>query len=346
MSDQDLDAEPQPQVRMRDVARALGVSVSTVSRALSQPELVSVETLERVGAMAARMRFRPNLAARDLRTRSTRSLLVVVPSFSPLFLEIFRGAEREAVRRGYSVLMAHSGSDAAREHVFLDQVLSQRADGILLVTSADPARLAERQPSLPIMVTAVDTIGGLAAPNVRIDNVAAARTATAHLVALGHRRIAHIGGPPDRLMARDRAQGFAEAIAAAGLEPAHCPTLTGEMTLEAGEARMARLLTRYPRPTAVLAASDELAVGALQAIKRDGLTIGADVSVIGFDDLRIGMLYDPPLTTMAFDKVALGERAIAALVARIEGRAEGEPAIITLPTQLLERGSCGPPTGA
>lgn len=341
MSGSERDVEAQPSVRMRDVARALGVSVSTVSRALSQPDMVSVETLERVGEMAARMRYRPNLAARDLRTRTTRTLLVIIPSFSPLFLEIFRGAEREAVRQGYSVLMAHSGGDADREHVFLDQVLSQRADGIVLVTTADPARLAERQPSLPIMVTAVDTISGIGAPNMRIDNVAAARAAVEHLIGLGHRRIAHIGGPTDSLMARDRAQGFADAIAAGGLEPAHCPILTGAVTLATGEALMARLLTRYPRPTAVLAANDELAVGALQAVKRDGLRIGADISVIGFDDLRFGMLYDPPVTTVAFDKVELGRLAMAALIARIEGRSDVVDE--TLPTRLVVRCTCAAP---
>lgn len=341
MSDSDPPADLEPQVRMRDVARALGVSVSTVSRALSQPQLVSVETLDRVGEMTSRMKYRPNLAARDLRTRATRALLVAVPSFSPLFLEIFRGAEQEAVKQGYSVLMAHTGSNADREHVFLNQVLSQQADGIVLVTTVDAGRLAERRTSLPVMVTALDSVADIGAPNMRIDNVAGAAVAVRHLIDLGHRRIAHIGGPPDQSMARARAAGFAQAIAAAGLEPAHCPCVTGEFTLAAGEALMARLLTRYPRPTAVFAANDELAIGALQAIKRDNLRIGEDLSVIGFDDLRIGMLYDPPLTTVGFDKVELGRLAIRALVASIEGRpAEVD---ITLPTSLEIRGTTGRP---
>ena len=331
-------------VRMRDVAWALGVSVSTVSRALSQPQLVSQETLDRVNAMAAQMRFRPNLAARDLRTRSTRSLLVAVPSFSPLFLEIFRGAEQEAAANGYGVLMAHTGSDANREHVFLDQVLSQRADGLVLVTTMDPERLASRGKSFPAMVAALDSAGAIGVPCVQIDNVAGAVAAVAHLVALGHRRIAHIGGPPEQSLARERAQGFAQAIAAAGLEPAHCPRLTGEFSLASGEALMARLLTRYPRPTAVFAANDEIAVGALQAIKRDGLAIGQDVSVIGYDDLRIGLLYDPPLTTVGFDKVQLGRLAIAALIASLDGRSQVADTI--LPTALEIRGTTGPPVEA
>ncbi len=344
VADSDFAPEERAEVQMRDVARALGVSVSTVSRALSQPELVSVETLDRVRQMTAQMKYRPNLAARELRTRATHVLLVAVPSFSPLFLEVFRGAEQEAVAQGYSVLMAHTGSNADREHVFLDQVLSRRADGIALLTTVDPARLASRRPSLPIMVTAFDSIGGTDVPNIGIDNVAGAEAAVRHLIGLGHRRIAHIGGPPGMAMAADRAQGFARAIAAAGLEPAHCPVLCGDFSLPTGEALMARLLTRYPRPTAVFAANDEIAVGALQAIKRDGLVIGQDVSVIGFDDLRIGMLYDPPLTTIGFDKVALGRQAIAALIARIEGR--GDAAAATLPIVLAVRGTTGPPAEA
>lgn len=337
------DANPIGLVRLRDVARALGVSVSTVSRALSQPHLVSQETLERVNAMATRMRYRPNLAARDLRTRSTRSLLVAVPSFSPLFLEIFRGAELEAAAHGYGVLMAHTGSDATREHMFLDQVLSQRADGLVLVTTMDPARLADRRKSFPAMVTALDSGGVAGVPCRQIDNEAGAAAAVAHLVALGHRRIAHIGGPPEQSLARARARGFADAVAAAGLVAAHCPCLAGEFSLASGEALMTRLLTRYPRPTAVFAANDEMAVGAMQAIKRDGLRIGQDISVIGFDDLRIGLLYDPPLTTMGFDKVQLGRLAIAALIAGLNGRAAVADA--SLPVTLEVRATTGPPAG-
>lgn len=341
MADGNRDRDQDGLVLMRDVARALGVSVSTVSRALSQPHLVSEETLERVGAMAAQMRYRPNLAARDLRTRATRALLVAVPSFSPLFLEIFRGAEHAAVQQGYSVLMAHTGSSADREHVFLDQVLSQRADGLVLVTTMDPQRLADRHKSFPAMVMALDNIAGIGVPNMRIDNVAGAAAAVQHLIDLGHRRIAHIGGPAGQSLARERAQGFAEAIAAAGLNQSHCPQIAGEFSLAAGEAAMARLLTRYPRPTAVFAANDEIAVGALQAIKRDNLRIGQDVSVIGFDDLRIGMFSDPPLTTVGFDKLQLGRLAIAALVAKIEGQANSPD--ITLPTSLEIRGTTGRP---
>lgn len=328
-------------VRMRDVARALGVSVSTVSRALSQPHLVSEDTLERVNAMAAHMRYRPNLAARDLRTRATRSLLVAVPSFSPLFLEIFRGAQLAAAEHGYDVLMAHTGSDADREHMFLDQVLSQRADGLVLVTTMDAQRLASRRKSFPALVTALDNAASIGVPRMQIDNVAGAAAAVRHLIALGHRRIAHIGGPPEQSLARERAQGFAEAIAEAGLDPAHCPRLTGDFTPGSGEALMARLLTRYPRPTAVFAANDEIAVGALQAIKRDNLRIGHDVSVIGFDDLRIGMLYDPSLTTVGFDKIRLGRLAVSALIATIDGGANVTDT--SLPTSLEIRSTTGPP---
>jgi LacI family repressor for deo operon, udp, cdd, tsx, nupC, and nupG len=341
--DNDTAMADRPQVQMRDVARALGVSVSTVSRALSQPELVSVETLDRVREMTARMKYRPNLAARELRTRATHVLFVVVPSFSPLFLEVFRGAEQEASQRGYTALMAHSGHNADREHVFLDQVLSRRADGIALLTTVDQDRLRSRSPSLPIMVTALAGAMGSGVPNIGIDNEAGARAAVQHLIDLGHRRIAHIAGPPDMALTQERARGFAEAVAAAGLEPAHCPVVAGDFAVASGEALMARLLTRYPRPTAVFAANDEIAVGALQAIKRDGLAIGHDVSVVGFDDLRIGMLYDPPLTTMGFDKVALGRRTIAALIDRIETGAD-VPAV-TLPTLLARRATAGSPAG-
>ena len=335
---------PTGRVKMRDIARSLDLSISTVSRALSQPHLLSLETVERVREEMARLNYRVNLTARDLRTQATRTVLVVVPSFSPFFLEIFRGAEAAALARGYTALLAYTDRDPEQEQRFIDQVLSQRADGLVLLTSGDPARLNART-TLPPIVAALDTIDDLDLPTVRIDNVAAAVTATEHLVALGHRVIAHVGGPAGDPLARHRAEGFATAIAAAGLDPAQCPVLSGDFTVPSGEAAMAQLLTRYPRPTAVFAANDEIAIGALQAAQREGLNVPADISIVGIDDQRIGSLNEPPLTTVAVPKAELGSVAMGQLLDMLEGEPLPEK-VIVLPTALLVRRTTAGPAVA
>ena len=324
-------------VTMRDIARELQVSVSTVSRAMSQPHLLADETVARVRAASEQMRYRLNLTARDLRRQQTRTLLVMVPSFSPFFLEIFRGAELEALERDYTALMAFTDRDADQENRILDEVLRNCADGVVLLTSADPDRL-RRRPFSPPIVAAMDEIEALDLPTVQIDNVSGAAEATRHLIGLGHRRIAHVSGPPRQAMALHRVEGFRQAVAEAGLAEADCLVTPGDFTVVSGEQAMARLLTRYPRPTAIFAANDEMAVGVLQAARRDGLAVPEALSVIGFDDQRIGSLHDPPLTTIAVPKVELGRAAMSLLLDRLEGR-ELRARVTVLPTALLVRGT-------
>ncbi len=206
--------------------------------------------------------------------------------------------------------MAYTARDPHREEMFLDQALSQRADGVILVTSADACVLGARKRALPPMVAALEGIEGLNLPMVRVDNVSAAMDATDYLISLGHRRIAHISGPESMSMAEHRAEGFLKAIARGGLNPADCPRVAGDFTLASGEAAMSRLLTRPPCPTAVFAANDEMAVGAVQVLKKAGLRVGVDVSVIGFDDQRIASLYAPALTTIRVPTAELGYEGV------------------------------------
>lgn len=329
-------------VRMKDVARDLGMSVATVSRALSNPDMVVAAKRERIEEAIARLNYRPNLIARTLRRRESRTALIVFPDLSPFFLDVFLGAERAAGELGYTALMGHCGRDPRREQLFLDQALSGRADGVILVTSSDNTLLAGRS-AFPPLVAMMERIDGCDFPTVRVDNHDGARVATKHLIGLGHRRIAHIAGPA-MAMARHRTAGFRSAIEEAGLDPRHCYVIAGEFSIRSGEAAMERLLTRHPRPTAVFAANDEMAVGALQAIKRAGLRIGVDISVIGFDDQRMAQLYEPKLTTVHVPMEELGYRAMRLLRRTIGGMEESEDVI--LPTRLVIRETTGAPHDA
>jgi LacI family repressor for deo operon, udp, cdd, tsx, nupC, and nupG len=326
-------------VRMKDLADYLGLSIATVSRAINHPDRVAEDKRRLIEDAIARLNYRPNLAARTLRRRESRTLLIIFPDLSPFFLDVFRGAEKAASELGYTAMMGHCNRKGERERMFLNQALSGRADGIVLVTSSNDAQLANMA-NLPPLVMMMEPGPGRSFPTVAIDHRAAAIEATRHLVALGHRRIAHICGAPSQ-MATDRADGFRAAIAEAGLDERHCYAVPGDFTIGGGEAAMERLLTRHPRPTAVFAANDEMAVGAMQAIKRAGLTVGADVSVVGFDDQRIATLYQPRLTTVHVPMAELGYRAVELLCKVI--RQEDDCADITLETSLVVRGSTGAP---
>jgi LacI family repressor for deo operon, udp, cdd, tsx, nupC, and nupG len=330
-----------PQATIQDVATELGLSVATVSRALTKPELLKPETRNRVLEVVERLNYRPNLIARGLRTQKTKLIFVVVPRLSPFFLDVLRGAQGAAEAQGFSVLMGHTERSGDQESAFIDQVLSQRADGIILVTSSDTERLAARQGRLPPMVAALDGVDGHDLPTVRVDNEAAADEATTYLINLGHRRIAHIGGPAGMNMADRRRIGFERAMRRAGLNPDTYGVECGDFSLDFGEQATARFLAAPTPPTAIFAANDEMAVGALLAIRRAGLKAGRDVSVVGFDDQRIASLYEPSITTVHVPTAELGRQAMLLMAKILAG--ETTEREIVLPTHVVERRTTGRP---
>lgn len=338
MSPRKTGPQSQP-VTLKEVAGHLGMSPATISRALARPELLRAETRARVLEAVDQMGYQPNLIARNLRLQETRLLFVVVPTLSPFFLEVFRGVERGARESGYAVLMGHTERDAEREQLFLDQVASQRADGVILVTSSDSEALLARNKRMPPVIAALEGVDGLHVPTVRVDHRKAAMDATNHLLALGHRRVAHIAGPDRQTIAAHRREGFQAAMIQAGLDPAAYPCPSGDYSVALGETAMETLLTCNPPPTAVFAGNDEIAIGAIRTLKRVGLQVGRDVSVIGFDDQRIATLYEPPLTTIKVPTEELGYRSALLLVDLLRGNAEETD--LVLPTSLVIRATTG-----
>lgn len=322
---------------IKDVANAVGLSIATVSRALSNPSMLNAATLERVSRAIDELGYRPNLTARNLKTNETRLTMVVVPSLSPFFLEFFHGAEQAARERGYSVLVGHTDRDPDRERGFIDQVNSRRADGMVLVSSMDMATLSAGSHRLPPIVIALDIAPDTDLPNVRVDHAAAAAEATKHLLSLGHRRIAHIAGAAASPMTMHRLEGFQRALAAYGVpyDPQLC--VQGAFTVESGEQAMEALLARTAAPTAVFAANDEMAIGAIRALRRAGLKVPQDVSVIGFDDQLIAALYEPPLSTVRIPTFEIGYLAMTKLIRMMAGERIEDSTV--LPCQLVIRHS-------
>ncbi len=332
--------------KIKDIAERAGVSVATVSRALSGSSLVTDETRKRINALARELNYRPNVSARNLRTRRSMSVLLVVRDVgNPFYLEILKGVEATAREAGYAVLMGNTENDPDREVEYFNMLRDGHADGMILMTG----KLPPPQPGesadlshLPVVI-ALEMIEGSGFPHVQIDNAAAARAAVEHLIALGHRHIAHIAGPLPEVMALNRRDGYRAAMKAAGLEIPEGYEVRGDYLLESGEARVADLFALSEPPTAIFAANDEMAYGAIHALRRLGRDVPGDVSVVGFDDLYLSKAFYPPLTTVSQPRAEIGRTAMSQLLNILsEGYVAAEPAIV-LPTTLNIRGSTAPP---
>ena len=326
---------------IKDVAKELGMSVATVSRALSQPHLLRQDTRERVLSVVERLGYRPNLLARSLRRGETRSILLVAPKLSLFFLEVFAGAEEAARAAGFAVLLGNSDGDPEREEAYFDQVSSGRADGIILLTGIAPSAYARGKRPLPALVTVLERLQGHDAPVVRVDHRLGAAEATRHLIDLGHRRIAHICVSRNAASTAHRIAGYRDALTAAGISYQEELVQPGDFTMDSGVTAMASLLALENPPTAVFAGNDEMAFGAMTAIHKHGLSVPQDISMVGFDDQKTAAFYIPALTTVNIPRHALGRRAAQELIDRFGGRESADE--IVLPTKLVVRESTAEP---
>jgi LacI family repressor for deo operon, udp, cdd, tsx, nupC, and nupG len=320
---------------IRDMSAALGLSVATISRVLARPEMVRPETRERVLKAVKEMGYRPNALAQALARNETRLVFFVIPVLSPFFLEVMDGVEMAAQEEGYSVVLANARRDPQRTKLFYDQVVAQRADGILLTTGHLPDALALPSATWPPTVVVAEPLNDPRAIMVCIDHAEAVATAVAHLVKLGHKRIAHITGPSRALSVRERRRGFNQAMADAGLRVPPEWVVEGLFDPESGEAAIAQLCKGRMKPTAVFADNDELAVGAIRGAHRHGLKVPEDLSVIGLDNQRFLEVFEPGLTTIDIPRFEMGYQAMKRLVRCMAG--EKNVGGLRLRTELIVR---------
>jgi LacI family repressor for deo operon, udp, cdd, tsx, nupC, and nupG len=330
---------------IRKVAELAGVSTATVSRALARPEKVKPETREKVLAAVAAIGFVPNDQARAFRRRASNTVILLVRDISnPFYLDVYKGVEGAAFAAGYKVLMGDARDDDRRIAHYVEAVRERHADGVILMVGRLPESLLSDPRRLPPMVIALEGIPGLTLPMVRVDNIRAARSAITHLLELRHRRIAHITGPLREVIAKDRQEGYRQTLAAAGepIDPAL--VIEGDFGLAAGREAVRRLLKAETEFTALFAASDQMAVGAMGALRAHGLDVPSDVSVVGFDDILVAEVIDPPLTTVHQPRREIGRAALELLIAQIAGEIpwQGPPPLRSFPTRLVIRGSTAP----
>lgn len=331
-------------VSIRDVAERAGVSVGTVSNVLNRPARVSEGVVERVHAAIRELGYVRNDAARQLRAgRSSSVGLVVLDGRNPFFSDIARGAEDEAAEHGVSVLLGDSDENPAREAAYLDLFEEQRARGVLVSPLGDITERLERLRAHGTPVVLVDRHADGALSSVSVDDVAGGRTATAHLLGLGRRRVAFVAGPLGIRQVADRLAGAREAVA--GVPGAAIEVLEGTaLSVLEGRRMGEQLVARPPaeRPDAVFAANDLLAVGLLQAlVMRGAVRVPEDVAIVGFDDIDFSSATVVPLSSIRQPSRLIGQTALRILLEEADDP-ELAPRQVVFQPELVVRESSTP----
>ena len=306
-------------VTIKDVAREAAMSVATVSRALNDHDSVTRETRDHIRAIAKRLRYVPHGAARSLITRRTETLGVVLPDlYGEFFSELIRGIDAAAREHGLHLLVSSSHGSASETGAAL-RALSGRVDGILIMSPHAPtANLADDLPVSTPVVLMNTRSNDEEYLSLAIDNHGGAWKMVEHLADTGYRRIALIGRPADYVDAQERLRGYREALAhfAKGTV---AQVLDGDFSEESGHAAGLVIAAMKPRPDAVFAANDMMALGCLRAFRDAGVRVPQDIAVAGFDDIPIARFVSPGLTTMRVNIAELGGRAARALIASLTG---------------------------
>ncbi|MFT4233899.1 MAG: LacI family DNA-binding transcriptional regulator [Microbacterium sp.] len=331
-------------VSVREVAKEAGVSVGTVSNVLNRPERVSEKTVERVHAAVAKLGYVRNDAARQLRAGRSKSIgLVVLDVGNPFFTEVARGAEDRAADAGMVVLVGNSDESSARESTYLAQFREQRVSGVLISPTSEDLGEVQKLSDAGIPVILVDREpDGLAVGSVSVDDVEGGHLAAGHLLSLGRRRLAFLGGPSTIRQVSDRLAGARKAVAeydGATIEVIERPSLSVMEGRAAGEELLER--DAADRPDAIFCANDLLAVGVLQALVMTGeLRVPEDIALVGYDDIAFAAATVVSLTSVRQPARHIGEAAVELLLEQLEDE-PAEPRSVTFRPELVIRDSTG-----
>jgi LacI family transcriptional regulator len=336
------DRPPGP-LTLRDVAKRVGIHPATASRALNEStrHLVSAETASRVAAAAREMGYTPNSIARSLKTNRSLTVGVILPDLTnPLFPPMVRGIEDALLPAGFTALLASTDDDPERAQAVIEALRLRQVDGWISAVATLRDHLFPGSGPPVVLLNRQDDD---ATPAVVGDDRGGVEQAIEHLVGLGHRRIAYLGGPKALSTGRARHLAYGAAMRAHGLAaPAELVRLGDSFREGEGARGLLSLLDDGVELTAVLAANDLLALGCYDALAERGLRCPEDVSVIGFNDMPFADKFAPPLTSVRIPHHAMGLRAAQELLARIAGERSG-PSLTVLPAQLVVRSSTAPP---
>jgi DNA-binding LacI/PurR family transcriptional regulator len=336
-------------VTIREVAKAAGASVSTISAALNNSDYVSADMRSRIDEAIKTLRYFPNDLARGLRLQKTHSIAIVVPDLSNNFyIELVRGAKDYSASANFTVLIGDSRESWEEERNYLESFHRRRVDGIVRVPAINSVGGKARSVLGNLPVVYADRYPLARDPyigRVGVDNSGAAESATRYLLSLGHRDIGIIAGDASSGTSVDRLEGFMSAIRSAKIRQDRSMIHAGHNDMESGHFHAMQLLTRGQRPTAIFCTNNMMALGALAAIQEIGLACPDEVSLLGFDDFYWATLLRPRLTVVRQPAREIGMIAARLLIDHIEGRVS-VPTPAVLKTQLIVRDSCCPPRKA
>ena len=336
-------AAPKPPIpksmTIKDVAREAGVSVASVSRVMNGHGNVLPETKARILEVVARLRYTPHVGARELITKRTRVIGVLLPDlYGEFFSELIRGIDSGAREQKLHLLLSSAHGDAA-EMIAAIAAMRGRVEGLLIMAPhLDTSLLSDRiDPSTSVVFMNSQVEDGR--PCLSIDSYEGARAMVRHLVSCGHRSIAHICGPSNNFDSHERLRGYRDELAAS-LPEAEPLVLPGDFSQESGHGAGLSLAAMSPRPAAVFAANDMMAIGCLSALEERGLAVPLAIAVAGFDDIPLAAFVRPKLTTMRVDIAELGRSALRTLASAIEDPQSDAPRQLLRPEPVV-RESCG-----
>ncbi|WOE81709.1 LacI family DNA-binding transcriptional regulator [Pseudomonas protegens] len=306
---------------IKDVAALAGISYTTVSHVLNKTRPVSEEVRVKVEAAIKRLDYVPSAVARSLKAKTTATIGLLVPnSLNPYFAELARGIEDYCERNGYCVILCNSDDNPDKQRNYLRVLLEKRIDGLIVTSAGGDSGLAQGLAGVRTPMVIVDRgLEGVDADLVRIDHHYGAYLATRHLLDLGHRDIACIGGPANTSVAQMRLAGFRQALQEAGVEVPAGRILESDFSSTGGYHAAAQLLESRP-PSAIFAANDMMGIGVLRAAAERNIRVPSELSVIGFDDILMSRYVYPALTTVGQSILQLGEIAAELLLRRIAAR--------------------------
>jgi LacI family transcriptional regulator len=330
---------------IRDVAKRAGVAPITVSRVINNSGNVSTKTRERVEKAIQELGYMPNRLARSLRLKRTHTLALVVTDITnPFWTTVVRGVEDAAQDAGYSVILCNTDESETKQEQYLGVLMQKQVDGILLVPARTGAEIVVwiKKQNTPIVI--LDRrVSPAQVDVVRGDSEDGAYQLICHLLALGHRRIAVLSGPRDVSTAVDRVAGYCHALTEAGLEIRADWVQHGRFSQKSGYEMTREVLATSPRPTALFAVNNFIAIGALRALGDSNLQVPKDMSVVAIDDLTSELVIKPFLTVADQPAYEMGKQAAELLLARLSGSASDGYQEIVLPVKIIVRGSSGRP---
>lgn len=308
-------------VTMKDVAKEAGVSVMTVSRVINNKEYIALETKNKVESALKRLNYKPNINARTLVTKKTDFLGLIVPDISnPFFGDLVKAAENLARKRGYSVILGDGGGDPQAEEEYIEAFRGRMCDAIILIAPRVKDEVIRELNSTIPLVLVDRQIPDDDIIQVTVDNKFGAFSAVEYLIQLGHKRIGFIMGPQNVPNAYLRRDGYIEALKKHDIEIDNRLIVQGDFNRETGVEAFKVFNTLKDRPTAVFGSNDLMAMGFIQKAKDEGYAIPDDFSVVGFDDIFLSELMEPPLTTVKYPIVEMGLAAIQDLLNSLESK--------------------------